>query len=326
MPDDAYQYPPELMDLLIDAIPLLCRSKTDVLMFFRGCGVPHALTADLRVRVENDRASINKYEITRTVLARINELNDSGLGYRREVIRRVTEFEDFTSCWESDRLKAQGLVARVREVVNVKDSFTRMRQERDSERQERMRRQQERIRAKQRRREERSSLRARLASLGSMTHPQQRGRAFEAVFNDLFALDGLSVRDAFTINDEEGRVSEQIDGLIDLKGQPYLAEVKWYSKPLGVDNVSRHLVRVYSRGGVHGLIVSASGFTQPAIDECQRALTQRVIVLAEVQELLLLLEEPDASLAAWLREKAHAATVDRRPLFRAGLGTSKQAS
>jgi hypothetical protein len=29
-----------------------------------------------------------------------------------------------------------------------------------------------------------------------MTNPQERGRAFEAVFDDLFALDGMSVREA----------------------------------------------------------------------------------------------------------------------------------
>jgi hypothetical protein len=49
--DDPYHYPPELLDLLIDTIPLLCRSKNDVLTFFRGSGVPEGLTLDLRRRV-----------------------------------------------------------------------------------------------------------------------------------------------------------------------------------------------------------------------------------------------------------------------------------
>ena len=29
----------DLIDLLIEAIPLLCRSKQDVLIFLRGCGI-----------------------------------------------------------------------------------------------------------------------------------------------------------------------------------------------------------------------------------------------------------------------------------------------
>ena len=66
-------------------------------------------------------------------------------------------------------------------------------------------------------------------------------------------------------------------------------------------------------------IVSASGFTAPAIEECKRALTQQVITLAEVQELLLVLEEPNANLRKWLGAKLLAASVYREPLTRPGL-------
>jgi hypothetical protein len=61
-----YHYPPELLQLLLDTIPLLSRSKKDVLIFFRGAGVQHSLAEDLWDRVETDRKSINKYEIVRT--------------------------------------------------------------------------------------------------------------------------------------------------------------------------------------------------------------------------------------------------------------------
>lgn len=37
--DTAYHYPPELLDLLVDTIPRLTRSKPEVLDFFRGAGV-----------------------------------------------------------------------------------------------------------------------------------------------------------------------------------------------------------------------------------------------------------------------------------------------
>ena len=314
--DDAYHFPPDLIDLLIDTIPLLCRSKQDVLTFFRGCGVPEGFLADLRQRVVTDRAAVNKYEIARTVLTRINEDGDRNLGQRRQVIKRVTEFQDFSACWPADQLKARGLVASIRELVNVRDSFTLMNQERENERRQHQLRQAAEAEAKRLRRLERDDLRRRLAALGPMSNSRERGLAFEALLNDMFKLDGLNVRETFTLSTEEGQIGEQIDGLIVLDGQPVLVEAKWHTSTLGVNDVSRHLVRLYGRpAGVHGLIVSASKFATPAVEECKRALTQRVIMLAEVNELLLLLEEPNTCLRKWLREKCLAASVDRRPLF-----------
>src|SRR5206468_576430 len=48
------------------------------------------------------------------------------------------EFTNFDTCWPSDQLKAKGLVASIREVVNQKDSFTRMNQAREDERRARL--------------------------------------------------------------------------------------------------------------------------------------------------------------------------------------------
>ena len=45
--DIIHHYPPEILNLLVDTIPLLCRSKNDVLVFFKGAGVPGAVTAAL---------------------------------------------------------------------------------------------------------------------------------------------------------------------------------------------------------------------------------------------------------------------------------------
>lgn len=44
--DITFHYPPELFNLLVDVVPLLNRSKQDVLVFFRGAGVADAMTAD----------------------------------------------------------------------------------------------------------------------------------------------------------------------------------------------------------------------------------------------------------------------------------------
>ncbi len=44
--------------------------------------------------------------------------------------------------------------------------------------------------------------------LGSMGDARQCGVAFEAVLNDIFKLDGLSVRESFTLNTEIGQIGE----------------------------------------------------------------------------------------------------------------------
>lgn len=129
--DDSYHYPPEVLNLLVDTIPLLCKSKKDVLVFFREAGVPDSVMSHLASRVRIDKQNIYKYEIARTIIQRINEKGGSALRTRREVVKRVVEFDDFSTCWPSDQLKAKGLVSELRRVVNVKDSFTRMSRERD---------------------------------------------------------------------------------------------------------------------------------------------------------------------------------------------------
>lgn len=308
MSDEAYHFPPDLMGLLIDTIPLLCRSKAEVLAFFRGCGVPADVTSDLH-------RWLGKYDIARIVLTRLNEGGDRMLAQRREVVKRVTQFQDFSACRPDAQLKARGLVSAVRDLVNAKDAVTKLSLERERERQLLVRQHEAEAAAKRRARAERETLRRRLAELTSMTNPQQRGIALEGVLNDVFKLDGIAVRDAFTIRNERGYISEQIDGLIALGTQLMLVEAKWHSEPLSRSDVAAHLVSLYTRGDVYGLIVSYSGFRRSAIDVCKAALADLVVVLAEVHELLMLLEDPDATVSEWLRQKITKARVDRMPLF-----------
>jgi hypothetical protein len=46
-----YHYPPDLFNLLVDTIPLLCKSKKDVLIFFKGAGVPTNMMEDMISKV-----------------------------------------------------------------------------------------------------------------------------------------------------------------------------------------------------------------------------------------------------------------------------------
>ena len=227
-----FHYPPELLQLLIDAIPRLCRAKGDVILFFRGAGVEQQVFADLERQLAVDSRGVNKYAIARTVLTRLNEAGEVTLRERREIIRRVVEFEDFSTCWPNDQLKAKGLVAEIQRVINVKDSFTRMRQERDDE--ARKHREGKRIEAEK--------------------IVRKRGRRLEAVLNRLFRAASILIRESFARVDEPGEgVVEQIDGVIELDGEIYLVEVKWLKNSVGVADVSRHLVRVFTRDASRGI-------------------------------------------------------------------------
>ena len=133
MMDISFHYPPELLQLLIDLIPKICKSKRDLLLFFQGSGVSLTVLQPYDLVLKTDKQSFNKYHVSRELLTKINEDGEKSLRVRREVLKRVTEFEDFSVCWDNDRAAARGLVAQVRDLVNVKDSFTRMRMERDAE-------------------------------------------------------------------------------------------------------------------------------------------------------------------------------------------------
>jgi restriction system protein len=121
-----FHYPPELLQLLKDTIPLICASKKDTILFFQGAGVPESWLADMKKQVETCRASITRFNIANDVLEKLNLKKENHLHELHEVVRRVTEFEDFSTCWPTVRLKAIELVAEVRRVADVKDAFTGM--------------------------------------------------------------------------------------------------------------------------------------------------------------------------------------------------------
>jgi restriction endonuclease Mrr len=227
----------------------------------------------------------------------------------------VVEFEDFSACWPSDQLKAKGLVAQIRQVVNVKDSFTRMREEVEREQRERRAERQAKLEREQRRRERIAVIKSDLFALFKELNPHRRGKLLEAVLNRLFAEDGVLLKEAFTITGDEGEgIIEQIDGVIEIDGEVYLVEMKWWDKPLGVGEVSQHLVRVFTRGESRGIFISASGYSDPAITTCRDSLKEIVVALCSLQEFVSLLEK-EADLNGFLKEKINAAIVHKNPFY-----------
>lgn len=311
---EQFHYPPEVFNLLVDTIPLLCRSKKDVVLFFQGAGVAQDDLAEVARIVRSNPDSINKYDIARNVLTKVNARGDSGLGARREIIKRIVEFEEFSTCWPNDQLKAKGLVADLRKIVNVKDSFTRMKQERDTEREQVLARQRAEQAAAAEKRAKIEDVSKRLFALFSMDDkPQERGKLLEAVLNDLFKAYGIHVREDFRRKSPDtGTVLEQIDGVIELDGAIHLVEMKWLNAPVGIGEFSPHLSRLFMRANAHGIFIATNGYTESVLTECKNALNLKTIFLCSLQEFVMLLQR-QGDLVALLKKKSQTAIIDKNP-------------
>lgn len=314
-----FHYPPALMSLLIDTIPLLCRSKKDTLLFLQGAGVTDSTTADLRQKVATTPGEINKYQIVRTVLTRLNERGEPALRERREVLKRVVEFENFTTCWDSDRLKAQGLVSQIQGLVDVKDSFARMNQERERERKVNIAKRDAELELAEKRRKRMEQIKGELFALFSEPDPWRRGKQLESVLNNLFDATGIGIRQAFALKGTDGEgVIEQIDGVIELDSHLYFVEMKWWKDPVGVPEIAQHMMRVFLRAEARALIISASEYTLPAVTECRKALSQKVVTLCTLQEFVQVLDR-QSDLVGFLRRKVHATVMDQSPFPRVSI-------
>lgn len=312
--DNIFHYPPDLFDLLVQVIPLLNRSKKSVLLFFKGAGINENLYKDVSEKVHNDSGNINKYEIARTILERINESTDKYLRERRELLKRVTEFEAFSTCWESDQLKAKGLVAEIQRVVNVKDSFTRMNMEREKEVKQRAKEYEEKIRKLQQRKINIEAIKKDLFALFSETNPQKRGKQLENVLNRYFKEFEISIREDFRRVGENGDgIIEQVDGIVEIDNQIYLVEMKWRKDSIGSDDIFAHLGRIYHRANAHGIFISSSGYSPSGIDASKEALTKNaLLVLFDLEELVRVIES-DIDFKQYVREKIRIAIIDKDP-------------
>jgi hypothetical protein len=311
---EQFHYPPDLFELLVETIPRLCRGKQAVVLFLQGAGVSQDDLAEVSRAVRTRPESINKFDIVRKVLTNLNARGDSGLRPRREIIKRVTEFENFETCWDSDRLKAKGLVASVREAVNAKDSFTRMKQERDAERERVLAGQRAEQAASAEKRAKIEEVSKRLFVLFSMDDkPQERGKLLEAVLNDLFKAYGIHVREDFRRRSPDtGTVLEQIDGVIELDGAIHLVEMKWLNAPVGIGEFSPHVSRLFMRANAHGIFIATNGYTESVLTECKNALSLKTIFLCSLQEFVMLLQR-QGDLVAFLKKKSQAAIIDKNP-------------
>lgn len=311
---DAFHYPPELFELLIQTIPVLCKGKKDVLLFFRGAGVPETLFADITQKVNADKNSVNKYDMVRTLLTRINEKTDQYLSQRRELLKRVSEFESFSTCWPSDQFAARGYVAEIRKIIQTKDAFTRMEIEREKELSKHRKQQQDKIDKINAKNKKADDIKKQLYGLFAVKNPQERGKKLETVLNALFDFSGILVREAFTISGDQGEgIIEQIDGVIELDNQVYLVEMKWLSDPVSNKDIFQHLGRIFSRPRPNGIFISTSGYTDSALIASKDALTRNsTFVLMNLEEFVKIFES-NTDLIPYMREKILKALIEKNP-------------
>jgi restriction system protein len=311
---DSFHYPPELFELMISTIPLLNRAKKSVLLFFRGAGVNEKLYQDIKLKIETDKDSIDKYEITRTILKRLNEKKDLYIRERRELLKRVVEFESFSNCWENDQYKAKGLVSEIRNIINVKDAFTRMQQEKEKEQKKHSKEYNKKVKEFQVKADRLEILKKEFYSLFSETNPQSRGKKLEKALNNIFAYYGILVREAFIRKgDNNEGIIEQIDGVIEIDNQIYLTEMKWKIDKVSGDDIFAHLGRIYHRTNAHGIYISASGYADSGKIAAKEALLKNaVLALTDLEEFVNVLDN-EKDLIQYFRAKIRNAIIDKEP-------------
>jgi restriction system protein len=172
MTDGAHQHSAELVDLLVNAISRLIKSKQGVIDFFAGCGVPDSILKDHRQRLRVNPSEVKKPIVARQILHALNAGNERFLGERRRVLQRVADWSDFSTCWPNDRDEAELYVQRVRKNIDSQDAFTRMNIEAQKERQKRLSVERIATEKKRKREEDRAKIRGRLVDLVSAVDPQ----------------------------------------------------------------------------------------------------------------------------------------------------------
>jgi len=314
--NDIYHYPPDLFDLIVQTIPLLNKSKKAVLTFFNGAGVEITLYNDISKTLQSNPDSISKYDICRTILERINQNSEKYLRQRRELLKRITEFEAFSTCWENDQFKAKGLVAEIQKVINVKDSFTRMKQEKENEQNLRKKEYQNRVDKIKRKKEELELIKKEFYSLFSETNPHKRGKLLEVVLGNYFKAFGILVKEDFRRTGEKGEgVIEQIDGIIEIDHQIYFVEMKWKKDPISNSDVYQHLGRINYRANARGIFISESGYTPSAISAAKESLVNNTFVMFDLEEFVRILEL-EIDYPDYLRSKIQSAIIEKNPYKR----------
>lgn len=283
----SYHFPPDLFNLLVDAIPRINRTKKDLLAFFKNVGTPISLLNKYYSLINYDPKQISKKDITREVLEYLNSKDtDEYLGLRRQLLQRVVDFTAFNTCYDNDVDSAKARIYEIKQLVNLKDSVTKHEQFIKNERNEKLKAKQQQLNRIITSKNKFDTIANDFNKLFTIVNPQLRGKSLEVILNELFTFFKISIRESFCIADEEsGKIYEQIDGTIELNNYLTLVEIKWEHDPIGVNPLSRFMTRLFVRSNVDGIIISYSSFTDTAPPIAKEGLSQRTVALVDLQDI-----------------------------------------
>jgi hypothetical protein len=133
--------------------------------------------------------------------------------------------------------------------------------------------------------------------------------------NRYFQFSGIVVQDNFEpLVSPNQNDKNLVEGIIDYEGNNYLVVFEWCEGPFCMKEVSHLLVRAFNQG-FHGVILMTnSNITQAAITTCKDALSQKVIILFELKEVIDLLEKGGNFLELF-KMKMTAAQFHANPFF-----------
>lgn len=133
------------------------------------------------------------------------------------------------------------------------------------------------------------------------------GKALEDLVLRAFSLDKVTITWPFDVR-LDGVVVEQVDGVLHLGTRSFLLECKDTASPVNATPIQKLSAQVQRRPpGTMGLIVSRSGFTDPAVTIAQFMSPQLVLLCSGVDLGVMLEEERPSEL---LRAK-YRACVER---------------
>lgn len=290
--DTYFHFPPDLFNLLVDTIPRLNKTKKDLLLFFQNVGVQKAQLQPYYILLSSNRSQFKKYDVTREILAFLNQESEKMLGVRRRLLQRVIEFDSFETCYPNDKDRAKANVADIQKLIKMKDTVTKYENYLIKEQSEKMKKQQEIVHKIRRSKERFEDLQQRFSQLFSIQNPQERGKKLEKVLNDIFSYFKIGVKEDFIIYDDEtGKNYEQIDGVVEINHYLTLVEMKWEKVPIGADKIARFMSRLLVRKNVDGIVISYSSFAETAVPTAKEALAISVIALVDLKDIFDVLNQ-----------------------------------
>ena len=260
--DTYFHFPPDLFNILVDTIPRLNKTKKDLLLFFQNVGVPSTYLQPYYLLLKTNRSQFKKFDVTREVLATLNEQTEKMLGVRRKLLQRIVEFDSFETCYPNDKDRAKANVSDIQKIVKLKDTVTKYENYLSREQSEKIQEKQKVIDKLCQSRKHFVDLEQRFAQLFSIQNPQERGKKLEQVLNDIFMYFKIGIKEDFVIYDDERE-----------------------KEPLGVDKVARFMSRLLVRKNVDGIIVSYASFTETAILTAKEALAISVLALVDLKDI-----------------------------------------